>query len=152
LPHIGWREWLSLPELGIPGIKAKIDTGARTSAIHTHDYEIYEAGGETRVRFHLHPLRNRADIELECDSLVTAVREVKNSGGQVERRPFIQTTARMGDYEWPIELSLTNRERMRFRMLLGRTAVRMKFAVDPGRSCLASKRLSKVYQQKKHKS
>ena len=145
LPHIGWREWLSFPDLGIPGIKAKIDTGARTSALHTHDFEIYESGGETRVRFHLHPLRNREDIELECDSLVTGVREVKDSGGHIEQRPFIRTAARLGGHDWEIELSLTNREKMRFRMLLGRTAIRGNFAVDPGRSCLASKRLNRAY-------
>jgi hypothetical protein len=146
LSIIGWREWLALPELGIPGIKAKVDTGARTSALHTHDFEIYTSGGEERVRFHLHPLRGNEEIELECDSAVTSVREVKDSGGHVEKRPFIQTIARLGNHEWPIDLSLTNRENMRFRMLLGRTAMRKQFAVDPSRSCVTGRALSRVYR------
>ena len=101
LPVIGWREWLSFPELGIPGLKAKIDTGARSSALHTHDYEIYEdPEGISRVRFHLHPLRGRADIELSCDAKVTGMREVKDSGGHIEHRPFITVAADLGGVVW----------------------------------------------------
>ncbi len=149
LPLIGWREWLSFPELGIPGVKAKIDTGARSSALHTHDYEIYEeAGGLSRVRFHLHPLRDRDDIELACDAPVSGVREVKDSGGHVELRPFILVTARLGAVEWPIEISLTNRESMRFRMLLGRTAIRGRFTIDVGRSYLQGRRRAGWYARR----
>lgn len=148
---IGWREWVSFPDLAIPGVKAKVDTGARSSALHTHDYEIYETpGGEKRVRFHLHPLRNRDDVEVECDAPVTAVREVKDSGGHVELRPFLITTARLGSIEWPIELSLTNRESMRFRMLLGRTALRGRFVVDSGRSTLLGKSRAGRYPKRPH--
>ncbi|MCB1232631.1 MAG: ATP-dependent zinc protease [Verrucomicrobiae bacterium] len=146
LPVIGWREWLSFPELGIPGVKAKIDTGARSSALHTHDYEVYATeSGESRVRFHLHPLRDREDVELACDAPITGQREVKDSGGHVEMRPFITVLARLGEIEWPIDLSLTNREGMRFRMLLGRTALKRRFVIDTGRSYLRGKSLVKKY-------
>ncbi len=146
LPTIGWREWLSFPDLGIPGVKAKIDTGARSSALHTHDYEIYESdNGEQRVRFHLHPLKDREDVELECDAPVTGMRVVKDSGGHAENRPFVTVVARLGEFEWPIELSLTNREGMRFRMLLGRTAVKGRFLIDTGRSYLLGRNLARRY-------
>jgi hypothetical protein len=145
-PVIGWREWVALPDLGIAGVKAKVDTGARSSAIHTHDYEIYETAlGERRVRFHLHPLRTRKWLELECDAPVTGLREVKDSGGHVELRPFLRTTVTLGGIEWPVDLSLTNRESMRFRMLLGRAALRGRFRVDPARSYLLGKNLSAAY-------
>jgi hypothetical protein len=149
LPVIGWREWLSFPDLGISGVKAKIDTGARSSALHTHDYEIYEdAEGLSRVRFHLHPLRGRADIELSCDAEVTGMREVKDSGGHVEHRPFITVTAKLGGVAWPIEISLTNRESMKFRMLLGRTAIQGNFLIDTGRSYLLGKSLARQYPRR----
>lgn len=146
LPIIGWREWIAFPELDIPGVKAKIDTGARSSALHTHDYEVYDGDdGEKRVRFHLHPLRDRDDVELSCDAPVSDLREVKDSGGHAELRPFIVVNAQLGEFSWPIELSLTNREGMRFRMLLGRAAVKGHFLVDSSRSYLLGRILSKRY-------
>lgn len=149
-PLIGWREWLALPDLAIPGIKAKIDTGAKTSALHTHDYEIYEtAAGERRVRFHLRPIRWRRRLELEGDAPLAALREVRDSGGHVELRPFITTTVRLGDLEWAIDLSLTDRDTMRFRMLLGREAVRGRFLVDPCRSYLLGPKLAGVYPKRR---
>lgn len=149
-PVIGWREWLSLPGLGIPGIKAKIDTGARSSALHTHDYSLYEtAAGERRVQFHLRPLPTRRWLELECDAPVLAMREVKDSGGHIELRPFIETPVRLGGHEWNIEISLTNRESMRFRMLLGRAAIRGRFVVDPGRSSVLGPKPVGVYPKRR---
>lgn len=142
---VGWREWLQLPEIGVAGIKAKVDTGARTSALHTHDYEVYQREGVDWVRFHLHPLPRSRDIELSCEAQVLAFREVKDSGGHAEHRPFILTTAKLGAFEWPIELSLTNRESMRFRMLLGRTSLVPHFLVDPRRSYLLGKRPRRLY-------
>lgn len=142
---IGWREWLALPDIGIPGIKAKIDTGARSSALHTHDYEVEEVDGQPWVRFHLHPLVHRPDVELRCRAEVVAFREVKDSGGHVEQRPFIRTHVVMAGIEWPVLLSLTNRESMKFRMLLGRTAMAGRFAVDAGLSYVVSRSLSQVY-------
>ena len=99
---IGWREWLALPEIGVPGIKAKIDTGARTSALHTHDYEVFERDGSEFVRFHLHPLKQTDRVELTCEAPVLNYREVKDSGGHAEQRPFIRTLARLGKVEWEI--------------------------------------------------
>lgn len=143
---VGWREWVAFPDLGILGVKAKIDTGAKSSALHTHDYEIYESPeGERRVRFHMHPLKNRKRLELECDTAVTGLREVKDSGGRQELRPFITTVVRMGDLEWTIDLSLTNRESMKFRLLIGRSAIRGRFAVDVSRSYLIGKSLAGKY-------
>ena len=142
---IGWREWLALPDIGIPGIKAKIDTGARSSALHTHDYQIEDVDGQPWVRFHLHPLVHRPDVELTCRAEVVAFRAVKDSGGHIEQRPFIRTHAVMAGIEWPVLLSLTNREAMKFRMLLGRTAMAGRFAVDAGLSYVVSRSLSQVY-------
>ncbi len=142
---IGWREWVSLPGLGIPGVKAKVDTGARTSALHTHDYEEFGRDGLRWVRFHLHPLRNRDDVELECEAPVTGFREVKDSGGHAERRPFILATACLGPLSWDFEMSLTNRESMRFRMLLGRTALAGRFLVDTRASYLMGRGPARKY-------
>lgn len=142
---VGWREWLALPELSIPGIKAKIDTGARTSALHTHDYEVFDKDGTLWVRFHLHPLVRSNRIVCDCEAPVFDQRQVKDSGGHLEDRPFIRTIVRIADVEWPVELSLTNRESMKFRMLLGRTALRVGFLVDSSRSYLMSKSLARVY-------
>ena len=143
LPLVGWREWLSLPEFGVEAIKAKVDTGARSSALHTHEFEVYEtADGETRVRFVLHPVRGSKEVEVEGDASVVDFAEVKDSGGHVERRPFVETMARLGDREWPVIVNLTNRESMKFRMLLGRTAIRGHFLVDSGRSYLQSRALA----------
>lgn len=136
---VGWREWLSLPSLGIPAIKAKIDTGARSSALHTHDYELFEREGRPMVRFHLHPLR-RSTLEYSCEAEVVDQRGVRDSGGHEEQRPFIATTARLGGFEWTIHLSLTNRESMKFRMLLGRQALAGCFVVDPVRSYLLGRK------------
>lgn len=117
-------------------IKAKVDTGARSSALHTHDYEVFQRDGADHVRFHLHPLRTSDSPELECVAPVSDYREVKDSGGHPERRPFIRTRAKIGDIEWDIDLSLTNREGMKFRMLLGRAALAENFIVHPSQSYL----------------
>ena len=128
------------------GIKAKVDTGARSSALHTAEYEIYEtAAGDQRVRFVLHPIKG-SQVVRECDAPVTGIREVKDSGGHAEQRPFITTTATIGLFSWPIDISLTNREGMRFRMLLGRAALKGYFVVDPDFSYLMSKSLLHCYK------
>ena len=143
---IGWREWLALPDLAIPGIKAKIDTGARSSALHTHDYEVFQRDGRDYVRFHLHPLVKTWKIELNCEAPLLGYRNVKDSGGHSQSRPFIRTRARIGEFEWEIDLSLTNRENMKFRMLLGRAALAQNFAVDPSSSYLLGKSLRQAYK------
>jgi len=142
---IGWREWLSLPDLGIPAIKAKIDTGARTSALHTFSLEEFRLGGQRMVRFGIHPLQKRQDVALFCEAPVLERRRVKDSGGHVEKRYVIQTRAVLKNDVWQINVTLTNRDGMLFRMLLGRTAVEKRFIIDPGRSYTAGRKLAKHY-------
>jgi hypothetical protein len=136
LAAIGWREWLSFPQLGIPHLKAKVDTGARTSALHACYVEPYRAQGFRMVRFGIHPLQRRTDIIIECTAVVRDRREVTDSGGHREKRYVIETLATLGDVTWPLELTLTNRDSMRFRMLLGRTAMEDRFVVNPSASYL----------------
>ncbi len=143
-PIIGWREWISLPQLGVPGVKAKIDTGARSSCLHTHEYETFEHDGERWVRFHFHPLAGTTRVELPCEARVVRFQEVKDSGGHTENRPFIRTMARVGSIEWEIDLNLSNRELMKFRMLLGREALK-PFLVQPTESYLLGKNLREEY-------
>lgn len=142
---IGWREWLTLPQLGIPAVKAKIDTGARTSALHTSFLEPFTREGHEYVRFGLHPLQRRTDIERTCEARVKDQRVVTDSGGHRELRYIIETTVRLAGEEWPIEITLTNRETMRFRMLLGRTALAERFFIDPNASFMQGKALRKAY-------
>ena len=142
---IGWREWLALPDLDVGAIKAKIDTGARSSALHTFGLEPFEKGGILKVKFGLHPLQKRKDIEIHCIADVVDRRRVTSSDGQSERRYVIRTTVAMGELRWPIELTLTNRRSMRFRMLLGRAAIAGRLLVDPAKSYLTDRKLSKIY-------
>jgi len=134
LPLLGWREWVSLPDLGIEYIKAKVDTGARTSALHAFSTELYYEKGVKWVRFSIHPWQKRTDIEQACSARVIDERMVSDSGGHRERRMVIATTVCLGGKCWPIEMTLTNRDNMQFRMLLGRTAISGQFAVHPGAS------------------
>jgi hypothetical protein len=148
LGRIGWREWLALPQLGIPAIKAKIDTGARTSALHTFSLEEFTAGGIRMVRFGIHPLQKRKDIELFCEAPVLERRRVKDSGGHSEKRYVIQTDVVLKNEIWRINVTLTNRDAMIFRMLLGRTAVEKRFLIDPGRSYTAGRSLARNYPRR----
>jgi len=148
LGRIGWREWLALPQLGIPAIKAKIDTGARTSALHTFSLEEFTAAGIRMVRFGIHPLQKRKDIELFCEAPVLERRRVKDSGGHSEKRYVIQTDVVLKKDVWRINVTLTNRDAMIFRMLLGRTAVEKRFVIDPGRSYTAGRSLARNYPKR----
>ncbi|MEM6521052.1 MAG: RimK/LysX family protein [Cyanobacteria bacterium P01_D01_bin.71] len=134
LDIIGWREWATLPQLGINRIKAKVDTGARTSALHAFDVEYFETAEGPMVRFKAHPLQRDTSMIVEAIAPMLEQRQVRNSGGQVQERPVILTTVSFGHQPWEIELTLTNRDVMGFRMLLGREAVRRRFLVDPGAS------------------
>ncbi len=133
---IGWREWVSLPGLGIDRIKAKIDTGARTSAIHAFEVDEFFDAGIKMVRFSIHPIQKRNDIVQTCVAPVVDERMVSDSGGHREKRYVINCPIRLGEHEWPIEITLTNRDTMLFRMLLGRTALAGKFLVQPESSFL----------------
>jgi hypothetical protein len=145
---IGWKEWIQLPDLGIPAVKAKIDTGARTSALHVFNLEEFDEDGRQMVRFDIHPLQRRKDIKRFCEAPVLEKRRVKDSGGHIEQRVVIRTTAVMGDVSWPIDITLTNRDLMLFRMLLGRKALENRFLLNPGRSYLTGRSLAKSYKLK----
>ena len=150
LKEIGWKEWLKLPDLGIPAIKAKIDTGARTSALHTFHLETFKSEKTEMVRFHIHPLRNRTDIEIICEAPVLDKRMVRDSGGHTEERIVIRSNILLGEQAWPIEITLTSRDDMLFRMLLGRTAIKSGgFSVVPSRAYLFGKSLKSVYKKKR---
>ncbi len=128
---IGWKEWISLPDLNIPAIKAKIDTGARTSALHVFKLDRFSKNGKDMVNFQIHPLQRREDVIVTCESEIVDMRVVKDSGGHEEERFFIKTPVLFKEEQWDIEISLTSRENMLFRMLLGRTAlVRGQLCVD----------------------
>lgn len=136
---IGWRELVAFPELGIDSIKAKIDTGARSSALHAYDIESYKTrSGKMRVRFSVHPLQKNNRIIVPCHADVVDQRVVKSSSGQKELRITIETLVDLAGAQWPIEITLTNRDTMGFRLLIGRTAIKGKFLVDPQRSYLRS--------------
>ncbi len=140
-PAIGWREWVALPDLGVPAIKAKVDTGARSSSLHAFDLERFARNGGDWVRFTVHPLQRdwRTSIAVEVPLLEMRVIRNPGGGGREELRAVVRTSVELMGERWPIELTLTRRDRMGFRMLLGRSAVRRRFLVDPGRSFLAGK-------------
>ncbi|MEQ9406820.1 MAG: ATP-dependent zinc protease [Fuerstiella sp.] len=131
---IGWREWLRLPDLGIRHVKAKIDTGARSSSLHAFDIKPFDQDGKVRVRFSVHPLQRSSRQTIKCEADVLEFRSVRSSTGHAQKRPVIVTTVEALGQIWPIEVTLANRDAMGFRMLLGREAVRGRFLVDAGKS------------------
>jgi len=134
LATIGWREWVQLPTLGVTWIKTKIDTGARTSSLHAEDLSYFERGGRTMAVFAVHPRQKCLVPVCRCEAEVIEFRQIRSSNGSEEIRPVIATTVGLLGKTWRIELTLTNRDQMGFRMLLGRQAIRNRFLVDPGRS------------------
>jgi hypothetical protein len=138
LTILGWREWVALPELGIEQIKAKVDTGARTSALHAFDVTLNEAGDT--VLFKVHPLQRNTDLVVEASAPLLDQREVRDSGGHSELRYVIETVIVLGGAQLRAEMTLTDRDSMGFRMLLGRTALRKRYLVNPDRSYLVGRR------------
>lgn len=134
LPVIGWREWVGLPGLGIERIKAKVDTGARSSSLHAFDLREFSRDGTAWVRFRVHPVQRRSDTTVEVEAPVLEQRAVRSSNGKVARRPVILAEVTLLGVTWPVELTLAGRDEMGFRMLLGREAFRRRFLVDAGRS------------------
>ena len=145
LAVLGWREWLALPGLGIPAIKAKLDTGARTSALHVEGMETFRQGGDLMVRFWLKPLKRRPSPMLTCTAPVSDRRFVSDSGGHRTKRYFILTDIVLANVTVRAEISLTTRHGMLFRMLLGRTAMAGGIVVDPAASYKAGKTLRDAY-------
>ena len=139
LSVIGWREWVSLPELGIAGIKAKIDTGARSSSLHAVDVHFFENDGRSHVRFKVHPFQRNSRETVEAVAPVLEFRRVRSSNGHEAERPVIVTTVDVLGQSWPIEVTLANRDEMGFRMLLGREAVRGRMLVDALKSYYGGK-------------
>lgn len=139
LLQIGWREWVSLNDLGIKKIKAKIDTGARTSALHAYDVHEYIEGTKKMVRFKVHPKQKNTLFVKYAKAEVVDKRLVRDSGGNVTLRPVILTTIMVGELSWKIEITLVNRDQMGFRMLLGRQALRGHLLVNPEKSYLLGK-------------
>jgi hypothetical protein len=133
-PVIGWREWVLLPDFLAVPIKAKIDTGARTSSIHSFGTRRFTDRGEPHVEFLVHPRQGVETPEIACIAPIKDERWVRSSNGETEFRIVVETLARLGPVDWPIELTLADRDVMGFRMLLGREAIRRRFLVDPARS------------------
>lgn len=131
---LGWREWLGFPDLGIANIKAKVDTGARTSCLHAFYVEPFERDGAEWIRFGIHPNQKDVETEIHCEAPVKDRRVVRDSGGHEEYRYVIETTITLGKERLTAEVTLTDRDSMKFRALLGRTAIRQHHLVDPGRS------------------
>ncbi len=133
---LGWREWVALPDLGLPAIKAKVDTGAKTSALHAFRIAQVNHQGIDSVQFLIHPLQHDATLVRECVAPLLDLREVSDSGGHKELRYVIETRLHIGNNEYPIEITLTARDDMRFRMLLGRQGIRPPMLVDASASFL----------------
>ncbi len=140
LTTVGWQEWLAFPDLGLPAVRAKIDTGARTSALHAREIEPFERDGEPHVRFVVNPLFRGKKLAVPCEAPVVDEREVTSSNGHVELRVVVEAMLRLGLQsdapEWPVEVTLTDRNGMQFPMLLGREAMSGRVLVDSGGSFL----------------
>ena len=131
---LGWEEWLSLPDLSLPAIRAKVDTGAKTSALHAAEIEPFGPSHNPQVRFLIHPNPEDPSLEVTCSAKVIDRRSITSSNGESEFRYVIRSHVEIGGRTWPIDLTLTNRENMQFRMLLGRSAIQEDMVVDPNKT------------------
>jgi len=140
LTALGWREWIGFPDIGIDQIKAKVDTGARTSCLHAFMVEPFEREGVPWVRFDIHPSQTDNSKIVSCQAPVLDQRVVRDSGGHEELRYVIETPMTIGANVHKVEVTLSDRDSMKFRVLLGRTAIQGQYLVDPSRSYLVGKR------------
>lgn len=141
---LGWREFISIPELSIKQIKAKVDTGARTSALHVTNLKIIKRGQTKFADFTVHPNQHTSDPEIHTRHKISSFKVVKSSNGISSKRPVIKANIMIGLEKKEIEITLVNRDLMGFRLLLGRTALRPNCIVDPGKSFLLNKNMSTV--------
>jgi hypothetical protein len=128
---VGWREWVALPRIGVQRIKAKLDTGARSSALHAFNVKPLHRDGKLFVQFDVHPFQRNDEVYRTCEAEAVDYRWITNSGGGREKRFVIVTALQMGDDAWPVEVTLTDRDQMGFRMLIGRTAMERRLVIDP---------------------
>lgn len=147
--HIGWQEWVSLPTIGIPAVKAKIDTGARTSSLHALDIRRFKENKREYLSFRVHPIQGSKKIVVACRAPIIDYRGVMSSNAQIEKRYVINSLIRLGGKEWEIEITLSNRDPLRFRMLLGRQALDSMVLIDPSKKLLvrsiSKKRAKEIY-------
>lgn len=136
---VGWREWVALPDFDTPWIKAKMDTGARSSALHAFGLQSFERDGQTWIRFEIHPWQRSSEDPVAVETPVIDWRTVRSSNGSMERRPVVSTRLRLGEQEFTTELTLTRRDEMGFRLLIGRQSIRGHFVVDPDRSFISGR-------------
>lgn len=148
-PIVGWREWIALPSLGVRAVKAKIDTGARSSALHAFDIEEFIDRGAPRVRFAVHPYQRKTSPTVIAEADLVEYRIVRSSNGFESRRPAIVTNMLLFGQLWPIEITLVGRDAMGFRMLLGRGALADRFVIDPQASYLGGRRRALLRQTRR---
>lgn len=147
---IGCEEWCSLPDIGLPAVKARVDSGAKTSSLHAYNVQIVERDGQELACFDVHPIQANRKVWKRCEAPFIGRREVRSSSGHVEKRPIILTNLKMNGETWPIYITLTNRDSMGYRMLLGREAMSGRLIVDPERSFLLGKLSSKKAESYYH--
>ena len=144
---VGWREWVGLPDLGVPWLKAKLDTGARSSALHAFDIEPFERAGDGWVRYSIHPWQRSADEAVVCESRVIEQRSIRSSSGHSDVRYVVAMDLSLAGRAVTAEVTLSRRDEMGFRMLVGREALRQGFLVDPARSYLGGRPSRAVRRQ-----
>jgi ribosomal protein S6--L-glutamate ligase len=147
---VGNREWCALPEMGVPAIKARVDSGAKTSSLHAFDISAFKRNSKDWVRFEIHPLQKNRRVKIQLEREIVDRRLVRSSSGESELRYVIKSTLSINGVDWPIELTLTNRDSMGYRMLLGREAMRGRMLIDPDEAYLlghvGSKELARLYK------
>lgn len=149
---VGWREWIALPDWQVPWIKAKVDTGARTSALHAFDIHTIDRDDGPWARFAIHPWQDSSEDEVVIEAPLAGSRQVRSSSGAARVRPVVVTTIALGGRTVPIEITLTRRDEMGFRMLIGRQALRRAFVVDPARSYVGGRPTQRIRRRNRGKT